>query len=517
MNQKSEDYLREWFRAGPLPDEPDSLHDFLAAVPLEHSRTTRGRWAVLSIWPQRALVGLAAALVITVVGGTILFGLMNRSNWPIPGGTPSPTATASGSNPAPTASASPTPTASGANPAPTETASPTPNTSWMVNLPTLTVPAAAIKTASGVSFPASDSVSSQVWGSRYYVADWTVVDAGLQPTSTAIASIRYGEASTGKTGSVPLPLTAAELAGIRTKFVGGGFSVATDGSNLAVVVWYRLGAPGDQGIPCGSNSGAPIAWRILVAPIDQSTGTPGTFSAVAGGQSKVAFRPTSIGEGCDTVAAPLVALSGGRIAYNIEAPTAGHPLASTIMLHALGVGAPDRQIQTLAMPIGLQLSDTNVAWVESDGSTVVPLRVSTAAQPAPVDVDSIDTTGRTGNWTMPRISLDGDRIAWERPATGEVLLESIGGSATRISPSGVACVLGGSDAGQVLIMCYPGDPFFGNGNLVIWSSSTGLQLVQGYAAGANGFSWLSNGWVATEGGSFPAYGVSFFRVSDLTK
>lgn len=517
MNQKSEDYLRDWFRAGPLPDEPDSLHEFLAAVPLEHPRTKRGRWAVLSIRAERVLAGLAAAVVVFVIGGAILFGLMNRSNAPITGGSPSPTATASESNPASTASASPTATASGANPAPTETASPTPNTSWMANLPTLTVPAAAIKTASGVSFPASDSVSSQVWGSRYYVADWTVVDAGLQPTSTAIASIRYGEASTGKTGSVPLPLTAAELAGIRTKFVGGGFLIATDGSNLAVVVWYRLGAPGGQGIPCVSNSGAPIAWRILVAPIDQSTGVPGTFSAIASGQSKVAFRPTSIGEGCDTVAAPLVALSGGRIAYNIENASTSHPLASKILVHSLADGAPDRQIQTLAMPIGLQLSGTNVAWVESDGSTVVPLRVSTAAQPAPVDVDSIDTTGRTGNWTMPRISLDGDRIAWERPATGEVLLESIGVSATRISPSGVACVLGGSDAGQVLIMCYPGDPFFGNGDLVIWSSSTGLQLVQGYAAGANGFSWLSNAWVATDSGSFPSYGVSFFRLSDLTK
>ena len=516
MNQKSEDYLREWFRAGPLPDEPDSLHDFLAAVPLEHSRTTRGRWAVLSIRPQRALAGLAAALVVAIIGGTILFGLMNRSNSPIPGGTPIPTATASGSNPAPTASASPTATASGSNPVPTETASSTPDTSWMANLPTLTVPTAATKTASGVSLPASDSVSSQVWGSRYYVADWTAVDAGLQPTGSATSILRYGDVSTGKTGTVPLPLTAAELAGIRNKLVGGGFSVATEGSNVAVVVSYLLAPPGQLGIPCSSNSGAPIAWRILIAAIDQSTGAPGTFSVMASGHSQVAFRPMG-GEGCDTVSAPLVALSGGRIAYNIEAPTAGHPLASTIMLHALGAGAPDRQIQTLAMPIGLQLSGTNVAWLESDGGTVVPLRVSTAAQPAPVDVDSIDTTGRTANWTMPRISLDGDRIAWERPATGELLLESIGSSATRISPSGVACLLGGSDAGQVLLMCYPGDPFLGNGNLVIWSSSTGLQLVRGYSPGADGFSWLRDGWVATDRGSFASSDLSLFRLSDLTK
>ncbi|HEX7612436.1 MAG TPA: hypothetical protein VF371_06640 [Candidatus Limnocylindrales bacterium] len=514
MNQKSEDYLREWFRAGPLPDEPDSLHDFLAAVPLEHPRTTRGRWAVLSIWPQRALAGLAAALVVAIIGGTILFGLMNRSNSPIPGGTPSPTATASGSNPGPTASASPTATASGSNPVPTETASSTPDTSWMANLPTLAIPAAAIKTASGVSLPASDSVSSQVWGSRYYVADWTAVDAGLQPTGSATSILRYGDVSTGKTGSVPLPLTQAEMVGLRTKFVGGGFSVATDGSNLAVVVGYRLGAPGDQGIPCGSNSGAPIAWRILVAPIDQSTGAPGTFSAIAGGQSKVAFRPMG-GEGCDTVSAPLVSLSGGRIAYNIENPTTGHPLASKILVWSLAGGAPDRQIQTVAMPIGLELSGTNVAWLESDGNAAVPLRISTAAHPEPADVDTDETPGGTGAWTIPKFSLDGDQIAWDRYGTGQVFLETIGGSADRISPSGVDCLLGGSSASQVLLMCYPGDPFFGNGNLVIWSSSTGLQLVQGYPAAENGFSWLSNGWVATV--SSDGAIVSFFRLSDLAK
>src|ERR1019366_4906631 len=130
MNQKSEDHLREWFRASPLPDEPDSLHDFLAAVPLEHPRTTQGRWAVPSFRPQRALAGLAAALVIAVIGGTILFGLLNRSNSPTPGGTPSPTAPASGSNPAVTASPEPTPGASG-----------------LSDLPKLTVPAGAIKTA----------------------------------------------------------------------------------------------------------------------------------------------------------------------------------------------------------------------------------------------------------------------------------------------------------------------------------------------------------------------------------
>jgi hypothetical protein len=66
-------------------------------------------------------------------------------------------------------------------------------------------------------------------------------------------------------------------------------------------------------------------------------------------------------------------------------------------------------------------------------------------------------------------------------------------------------------------MCYPGDPFFGNGNLVVWSSSTGLQLVHGYAAGANGLSGLSNGWVATESGGWPPSDVSLFLLSDLTR
>jgi hypothetical protein len=514
MSQKSEDYLREWFRAGSHPDEPDSLHDFLAAVPVEHPRTTRGRWAIR---PQRALAGLVAALVVAVVGGTILFGLINRSNTSMQGASPSPTAAASESSRPSTALASPIPTASESNLLPTENTSPTPNTSWMANLPTLSVPATAIKAADGVSLPASDSVSSQVWGSRYYVADWTEVDAGLQPTSSATAILRYGDVSTGKNGSVPLPLSAAELSGMRTKFVGGGFSIAADGSNLAVVVWYLLAPPGQPSVPCVSNAGAPIAWRILVAAINQSTGAPNTFSVTASGHSQIAFRPTTIGEGCDTVSAPLVALSGGRIAYDIENPTAGHPLASKIVVQSLAGGAPDRQIQTLAMPIGLELSGTNVAWLESDGNVALPLRVSTAAHPAAADVDTIEAMVGTGVWTMPRFSLDGDQIAWDRSGTHEVFVESIGGSATRISPSGVACQLGGSDAGKVLLVCYPGDPFLGNGSLAIWSPSAQLQLVRGYPAGADGFSWLSDGWVATEGGSFPSYGVSFFRLSDLTK
>ena len=499
MNQKSEDYLREWFRAGPLPDEPDSLHDFLAAVPLEHSRTTRGRWAVLSIWPQRALAGLAAALVVAIIGGTILFGLMNRSNSPIPGGTPIPTATASGSNPAVTGSPEPSATAG------------------LANLPTLTVPAGAIKTATGttngVSFPALDSVASQVWGSRYYSAGWTAVDAG-PPTSTATEILRYGDVSTGRVGSVPLPLTPAELVGLRTKFIGGGFfSVATDGSNVAVVVWYRLGPPGQQLVPCTTNDGAPIAWRILVAPIDQSTGAPGTFSAIAGAQSKVVFRPMG-GQGCDTVSAPLVSLSGGRIAYNIENPTTGHPLASTIVIRSLVGGAPEREIPTQAMPIGLRLAGTNVAWLESDGAAALPLRISTAAHPAPADVDVLDTPGQTEAWILPKFSLDGDQIAWDRYGTGQVFLETIGGSAARISPSGASCLLGGSDAGQVLLLCGSGSLYAG-GSLVIWSPTVGSHLVQGYPAGENGFSWLSNGWVATF--SSDGASVSFFRLSDLAK
>ena len=516
MKKDSEDYLREWFRTGPLPNEPESLHDFLAAVPLEHPRTMRNRWSMPSIWPQRALAGLAAAVVVAVVGGSILFGLMNRSNTPIPGTSSSASATASASNPTPTASPSPTATASGS--APTETASPTLGTGGLANLPKVTVPAAAIKTATGtangVSFPALDSVASQVWGSRYYSAGWTAVDAGLKPTSNATAILRYEDVSAATAGSVPLPLTQAELVGLRTN-IGGGFRVATDGSSVAVVVWYRLGPLGQQYVPCASNAGAPIAWRILVAPIDQSTGRPGTFSEIAGAQSKVAFSPFGSGEGCDTVAAPLVSLSGGRIAYNIENATVGRPLASTIVVRSLAGGVPEREVATPAMPIRLGLSGTNVAWLESDGNVVLSLRISTAAHPAPADVEAMTGSGQTGPaGDIPRFSLEGDQIAWESYETGKVFVESIGGSAAQISPSGAVCYLNGMDAGTVLLSCADDPAFSGlGGTLVVWSQAAGLQLVQGYPAAASGFSWLSNGWVATETDS----GLSIFRVSDLSK
>jgi hypothetical protein len=84
----------------------------------------------------------------------------------------------------------------------------------------------------------------------------------------------------------------------------------------------------------------------------------------------------------------------------------------------------------------------------------------------------------------------------------------------RISPSGASCLLGGSDAGQVLLLC-GSESLYAGGSLVIWSSTAGSQLVQGYPAGENGFSWLSNGWVATV--SSDGAIVSFFRLSDLAK
>jgi hypothetical protein len=516
MIQKPEDRLSEWFRAAPLPDEPGSLHEFLAAVPRNHARPMLGSPSLTSLWPRRALAGLAAVLLVAIVGGGLLFGLSRGQT--VPGGSPSAIATvtagASGSEPAPTGSAGPTTSAPSSTP--TDAASPTPNTAWKAGLPTLTLPATAIKTV-GVSLPAPDSVSTQVWGSRYYLADWkTVIAPPEEPLLGADAILRYGDASNGKAASVPLPLTAAELAGMTNPDVGGGFSVAADGSHVAVVVWYRLAAiSGPGAIPCASNAGSPIAWRILVAPIDPSTGAPGAFAAHAGGRSQIAFRPMG-GEGCDTVAAPLVALSGDQIAYNIEAATGSHPLAGTILLHSLAGGTPNRQIQTTAMPIGLRVSGTNVAWLESDGNEAVPLRLSTAAHPAPGLVDTIETLGAGGTWPIPRFAFDGDRLAWEN-GNNEVMTETLNAGTTRISPAGVACILGGFEAGKVLLTCYPSDPFMGGGNLALWSSGAGLQLVAGIEASgvANGVSWLSNSWVATEGGGYPSSGVTFFRLSDL--
>jgi hypothetical protein len=350
---------------------------------------------------------------------------------------------------------------------PTLTASPEPSfPAGLQNLPRLTVPASAIKTANGVSLPtfqaydlyyAGTLVSSQIRGSRYFLVDWTAVDAKFNPTSTATAIMRFGDASTGSVGSVPLPLTQAELNGLRAN-VGGGISATTDGSNLAVVVWYRLGAPGGQGVcVCICNAGAPMAWRILVAPIDASTGAPGSFTTIATGRNLATFMVQPIA-GCADESPPLVALDGGRIAYNVENATAGHPLASTIVVRSLAGGAPERQIATQARPIRLELAGTNVAWLEAEdsqegGLRALPLRISTAAQPAPTDVDAMNPPDPNAPSVpaLPRFSLVGDQIAWDRYGTGEVFVETIGTGAVRqISPSGTSCLLGGSDAGQVL-------------------------------------------------------------------
>ena len=55
MNQKSEDYLTEWFRAGPLADEPESLHEFRSSIRARPTAAGRcrpsGRSERLWDWP----------------------------------------------------------------------------------------------------------------------------------------------------------------------------------------------------------------------------------------------------------------------------------------------------------------------------------------------------------------------------------------------------------------------------------------------------------------------------------
>ena len=97
-DERSERRLREWFAAAPAPDEPVSLHEFLAALPIMHPRPARAR-----TWTERPRVFFLAAAVAAAIGASVLAvvgsGLLEK--------TPTPTALSSVVPASPSPSSSP--------------------------------------------------------------------------------------------------------------------------------------------------------------------------------------------------------------------------------------------------------------------------------------------------------------------------------------------------------------------------------------------------------------------------
>jgi hypothetical protein len=442
----------------PLRDE-QSLREFLLRVPTTDPRKTGREYLAAHRRSRETQVALAVVLAFWLVGGLAFFSAGQR---PSVSTTPSAPASACSSvegGLAPSASFPSTPCAA---------------------------PAALAQLMRVTAFGLQEiRTADAYWGSESYSIDWK---------SKAVVTV-----AGSWTGSIDVPLTQAEIDAHSTKGATG-ITVVADGRELAMVVWHSIGPPGEARAPCPDVVQLPRAWRILTALLDAG-GMPGSFTQFATGESTIVFGGPMGGEECNATAAPRVSISNGLIAYGIDDAGPQRPYGSRILVRSLTDGTTLRDLATATHVLSLEMWGTTVAWLEADGNwpTNLPLRVSTPPHPAAQDVEVFSTPGDQMAWALPRFSLQGGSLAWERYGTGQVWRRDlVAGAQQQVSPAGSACMLGGIEAGNVVMNCGSDTSRLEQNStdapwLIVWAVDTGPDLVLGLPPLQT--EELSNGWI----------------------
>ncbi|MGC8633366.1 MAG: hypothetical protein ACP5VP_01635 [Candidatus Limnocylindrales bacterium] len=351
------------------------------------------------------------------------------ANVPTPGATPAPAAASAPASSAP----SPTATPDGWLPA--------------LDLPTLAVPAASLH-----AMPGNRALAT--WGSRTYTVD--------EPPRSGHASLVVTDLASRTTARTAIPLLAGETTVPPDGLWDPATIVAADAHWSAVVVWKRLGpSGGDVGTPCSGHEEQPVAWRLLVAPLDQATGRPtGAFRVLDQGTNTHGFTLPGQGEGCGGPRTPRVSLDGDEIAYTVEKTGAATTFATRIEVRALPAGSPVRSLERPQEVLFVALSGGTLAFTESQDASTVPnprwsVGLSTAAHPVPTVV--VSRTQDPGYLAPPLIALDGDLLAWQllNHTEAGVWVERLGASPERVVPPRLTCALGGVTVGWVGMGCYP--------------------------------------------------------------
>jgi hypothetical protein len=256
-------------------------------------------------------------------------------------------------------------------------------------------------------------------------------------------------------GSVIVPLTPAELACLANTLCDAGDLYADDGY---VLVLTQAPQSVHKGVPCGMLE-PPVHWRILAARLDQN-GKPGAFTEFATGASNdVYVGPANGGwEGydCPYTLPPRLSLSGDLVAYNVETPTAANPFGAQIFVRSLVDNSTLRQLTIAQAVLSLQLSGTNLIWMEWSGRMSprsLPLRLSTAASPNPHDV--LTFTPPKLWWNYPSYRLVGNLLVWEGSSTGKMWLRDVTSTADpiQVSPTGAVCLIDDFDGANVAMSC----------------------------------------------------------------
>ena len=388
--------------------------------------------------------------------------------------------------------------ASASSPSPVPPPAATPE-GWLpaLDLPTIAVPATSLH-----SMPGARPLTS--WGSRAYTVD--------EPLRSGHASLVVTDLALGTASRTAIPLLAGETTVPPDGLWDPATIVATDAHWLVVVVWRRLGPTGgDVGTPCSGHEEQPVAWRLLVAPLDPATGRPASaFRVLDHGTNTHPFTLPGQGEGCGGPRTPRVSLSGDEVAYTVEESAGATPFATRIEVRALPAGSLVRSVERPQEVLFVAFSGRNLAFTESQDLSTVPnprwsVALSTAAHPAPTVV--VAGMQDPGYVAPPLIGFDGDLLAWQplNHADEGVWVERVGSSPAQVVPAGLTCWLGGATAGWVGMGCYPTgyqtDSFMPY-QPVVWSAGTGLRQLAGLPPLIVGAApSLGGGWLSADGGT----------------
>jgi hypothetical protein len=327
--------------------------------------------------------------------------------------TPSPSATAVAT--APAGIATPTPTlASTLRPTPTLTGTPpppsmAPPTPWPTSpLPGtagLILPPGTVRTIDLAQRPSGSSFWSfpakpggPPTGPYIYL--------GADPWSPFAYGLSVADLGGGSVRPVPLPSLPYESVA----------SALVDGRSLVVLVWRHEGSlPARMGIPCYSDSGKPIAWRLLTTTLGADGLPAGGWHQVDAGVATRRFADPDAGINCGDPIIPAVGVADGRVAYAVDHPTSQYPAGSRIVLRSLGGGTVQRVIDTATQVTHLALSASSVAWVESPNADASGPVTRWRVMRAPVATGlaaevPIRMPGHLWRFMPPGVVLDGDAV-----------------------------------------------------------------------------------------------------------
>ncbi len=296
--------------------------------------------------------------------------------------------------------------------------------------------------------------------------------------------------------------------------------IRTDGSNLVVEVYRRLGPPGSDTTPCPTELVQPMAWRILAAPLGDDGVPSAPFSVLDSGTASRIFTPGGEqGVPCAMTLLPTMDVADGLVAYAVETPTTANRWATRVIMRRLLDGAIVRQDTASATVPWLGLSSGVLAWTQESDASVSSTETSGLWVALPLDAPArtvsipAGAVGPSAPWflmaggSLLYASFDASGV--EPPTIWR--LDPDTGTAMQLSPpEGRYCSPVGASSSVVFVGCNSDN---GSSTTFVWRPGHDWIVLDG-AAGWIGVT-IGGGWAILTDFSEQGPRIIGFPLSEL--